>query len=178
MHGVERQFSLGLRMLAFFHSFHILEQRGQEAELYLFYKHLFWNSWNDKERQTHAYFQFSSRESAWRRNGTERRKHILHLTGWAFMMVKNKARASSPWLFLLTRVSARSGLQTGSVGAASRSVGGLAVSSPFWAPALPGGSMNTWWEASLTPLEGMMEQELGVSKEKGTWLKRLFKNKL
>ena len=77
MHGVERQFSLGLRMLAFFHSFHILEQRGQEAELYLFYKHLFWNSRNDKERQTHAYFQFSSRESAWRRNGTERCKHIL-----------------------------------------------------------------------------------------------------
>ena len=40
MHGVERQFSLGLRMLAFFHSFHILDQRGHEAELYLFYKHL------------------------------------------------------------------------------------------------------------------------------------------
>lgn len=94
------------------------------------------------------------------------------------MIVKNKARASSPWLFLLTRESAHSGLQTGSVGAASRSVGSLAASSSFWAPTLPGGSMNTWWEASLTPPEGTMEQELGVSKEKGTWLKRLFKNKL
>lgn len=29
-----------VRVLAFFHSFHILRQRGQQAELYLFYKHL------------------------------------------------------------------------------------------------------------------------------------------
>ena len=89
------------------------------------------------------------------------------------MIVKNKA--SSPWLFLLTRGSAHSGLQTGSVGAASRSVGSLATSSSLWALTLPGGYMNTWWEARLTPPEGTMEQELGVSKENGDLAQKAFR---
>ena len=35
--------------------------------------------------------------------------------------------------------------------------------------------MNTWWEARLTPPEGTMEQELGVSKEKGDLAQKAFR---
>lgn len=46
---------------------------------------------------------------------------------------------------------------------------------PLWALTLPGGYMNTWWEARLTPPEGTMEQELGVSKENGDLAQKAFR---